>query len=71
MRIEPPLGPRAYEARSYCLNRTGFAAGSTGVEIELDEDLAALLRLATGLEAVTGAPKAAHCVEAHLWCSAP
>ena len=42
------------------------AVGRTGVEIELEGDLAALLRLATGSAAVTGTPKAAHSGEARL-----
>ncbi len=42
------------------------AKGDTGVEIELEGDLAALLRLATGSEAVTGTPRSAHPCEARL-----
>ena len=42
------------------------AAGSTGVEIELEGDLAALLRLATGSEGAIATRASSHCVEARL-----
>ena len=60
--------PAAKEALRALVDRIVLipAAGSTGVEIELEGDLASLLRLATGLEAVTGTPKAALCGETRL-----
>ena len=63
--------PAAKEALRALVDRIVLipAAGSTGVEIELEGDLASLLRLATGLEAVTGTPKAAHSGEARLECA--
>jgi hypothetical protein len=41
---------------------------ATGVEIELEGDLAALLRVATGSEGVNGTPASAQSVEARLEC---
>ncbi|WP_065326379.1 hypothetical protein [Tritonibacter mobilis] len=60
--------PAAKEALRALVDRIVLipAAGRTGVDIELEGDLAALLRLATGSEAVIATPKAAHCGEARL-----
>ena len=60
--------PAAKEALRALVDRIVLipAKSDTGVEIELEGDLASLLRLATGLEAITGTPKAALCGEARL-----
>ena len=61
----------AKEALRALVNRIVLipAKESTGVEIELEGDLAALLRLATGSAAVIATPNAAHCGEAQLECA--
>jgi len=60
--------PAAKEALRALVDRIVLipAAGSTGVEIELEGDLAALLRVAMGSEAVIQTPATAHSVEARL-----
>ena len=60
--------PAAKEALRALVDRIVLipAKESTGVEIELEGDLAALLRLATGSAAVIATPKAAHSGEARL-----
>ena len=60
--------PAAKEALRALVDRIVLipAAGSTGVEIELEGDLAALLGLATGLEEVIQTLASAHYVEARL-----
>ncbi len=60
--------PAAKEALRALVDRLVLtpAKGSTGVEIELEGDLAALLRLATGSAAVIGTPRSAHSCEARL-----
>ncbi|KJZ21759.1 hypothetical protein, partial [Tritonibacter mobilis] len=58
--------PAAKEALRALVDRLVLtpAKGDTGVEIALEGDLAALLRLATGSAAVIATPKAAHSGEA-------
>ena len=60
--------PAAKEALRALVDRIVLipAKESAGVEIELEGDLASLLRLTTGSEAVTGTPSSAHCGEARL-----